>query len=91
MEPLDSKRLDMRPESLSPLTLDEHRELGRELKLAGSRLRELELLITRVYGANSRASFSFVKAAESMERLQMELDAQAQADFPGLVTDGLYL
>jgi hypothetical protein len=81
----------MRPETLFPLTLDEHRELGRELKLAGARLRELERLVTSVYGPNSRASFSFIKAAEAVERLQQEMDTQAQADHPGFSTDGLYL
>ena len=83
--------LDMRPGTLLPLTLEEHRELGQELRLAGARLHELERLITSVYGPNSRASFAFLKTTEAVERLLQEMDAQAQADLPGSVTGGLYL
>ena len=81
----------MRPGTVLPLTLDEHRELGQELKLTGARLRELERLVTSVYGPNSRASFAFIKITEAVERLRQEMDAQAQADLPGHMTDGLYL
>jgi hypothetical protein len=91
VEQRDSMDLDMRPETLLPLTLEEHRELGQELRIAGARLRELERLITSVYGPNSRASFGFSKLSEAVERLQQEMEAQAQADLPGFITERLYL
>ncbi|MGA3095272.1 MAG: hypothetical protein ABSF25_02360 [Bryobacteraceae bacterium] len=80
----------MRPESLNPLTLEEHRELGAELRGTRSRLRELCELVISVYGPQTRAAFEFVKTAESVDRLCQDLQAQAARDWPGHHTDGFY-
>ena len=59
----------MRPRSRQedpiPLTIDEHRELGREMKATAQRLRALCELVVSVYGPANRASFSFLKALEA--------------------------
>ncbi|SPF55778.1 conserved hypothetical protein [Candidatus Sulfopaludibacter sp. SbA4] len=81
----------MRPETLLPLTLDEHRELGRELRRTSTRLRELCKMTVGAYGPNSHAAFSFAKAVESLERLSKDMQAQAAHDCPGLPTDHLYV
>jgi hypothetical protein len=73
----------IRPDKASPLTAEEHADLGHEIKLVGTRLRELERLVTSVYGPGNQAAFSFVKAVESIERLQDDLEAQAALDVPG--------
>ena len=80
----------MRPESLNPLTLEEHRELGAELRGMRSRLHELSALVMEVYGPQNRAAFDFVKIAESMDRLCQDIEAQAGHDWPGHPTRGLY-
>ncbi len=80
----------MRPESLNPLTLEEHRELGAELRGTRLRLRELCALVVSVYGPQNRAAFDFVKTAESMDRLCQDMQAQAALDCPGHPTEGFY-
>jgi hypothetical protein len=80
----------MRPESLLPLTLQEHRELGREIRQASVRLRELEHLVNSVYGPSNPASYAFAKAVEAIVRLQADLENQAGEDLPGFIVDGLY-
>ena len=53
------------------------------------RLRVLCELVVGVYGPQSRAAFSFLRAMEDVERLNQDLNTQATHDgFPG--TD-LYL
>jgi len=81
----------MRPERVVPLNAEEHRHLGREIKLASARLRELERLVNSVYGPNNQAAFSFGKMVEAMVRLQHDLQAQAEADLPGYITDSFYV
>jgi hypothetical protein len=80
----------MHPENVIPLTLDEHRELGREMKAATIRLRSLCDLIANVYGLNNPAAFSFLKAMEAMDRLNADLASQASRDLPGISHDDLY-
>lgn len=81
----------MRPETSTPLTLEEHRELSRELRAARARLRELCNVVVSVYGPNNRAAFSFLKITEGMERLCQDLQAQVSQDYRGYDVDDLYL
>ena len=80
----------MRPETFLPLTLEEHRELGLELKKASARLRELAALVQTVYGPQNQAAFTFQRLTDSLDRLCGDLQAQANEDLPGFNTDGLY-
>jgi hypothetical protein len=80
----------MRPAESIPLTLEEHRELGAELRRSRARIQELCALVTEVYGANNQAAFSFSKAAEALERLCVDMQAQAVRDLPGFRADGFY-
>jgi hypothetical protein len=81
----------MRPETSTPLTLEEHRELSREIRAARARLRELCNVVVGVYGPNNRAAFSFLKITEGMERLCQDLQAQVSQDYRGQGVDDLYL
>jgi hypothetical protein len=85
----------MRPRSRQedpiPLTIDEHRELGREMKATAQRLRALCELVVSVYGPANRASFSFLKALEAIELLEQDLATQAMHDLPGYPSNDLYL
>ena len=81
----------MRPETSTPLTLEEHRELSREVRAARARLRELCNVVVGVYGPNNRAAFSFLKITDAMERLSQDLQAQVAQDYPGSSLDDLYL
>jgi hypothetical protein len=74
-----------------PLTIEEHLELGRELRIADARLRELCELVTVIYGAESRVAFLFRKAAESVSRVRQEMQTQAALDVPGEAGDQIYL
>ncbi len=74
----------------TPLTVAEHRELGYELRKNRVRLRELCGLIMEVYGPNTRAYYSFQKAAETLEQLCADMQTQAMRDHPGFPTDNLY-
>lgn len=73
----------MRSESQMPLTLEEHREMSRELRRTNARLRELCGVVADAYGANHRAAFTFAKVVESMDRLCKDMQAQAAQDCPG--------
>jgi len=81
----------MRPETQSPLTFDEHREMGQELRAAKARVRELCNVVVSIYGPNNQASFTFLKVAESMDRLCKDMQAQAERDCPGIRINGMYL
>jgi hypothetical protein len=81
----------MRPETSIPLTLEEHRELSREVRAARARLRELCNVVVGVYGPNNRAAFSFLKITDAMERLSQDLQAQVAQDYPGSSVDDFYL
>ena len=73
-----------------PLTLEEHRELAAEMRSVNARLHELCKVVVGVYGPNTQAAFSFMKASEQVERLCQDLQAQAAKDLPGYPVDGLY-
>ena len=81
----------MRQQAPVPLTLEEHRELGREMRAANARLQELCKVVVSVYGPNNQASFTFLKVAENLGRLCQDLQAQAAQDLPGYSVEGLYL
>ncbi len=80
----------MRPENYIPLTIDEHKEMGREMKAATERLRSLCDLIVNLYGVNNRAAFSFLKALEALDRTREDLQSQAMVDQPGHLNDNFY-
>jgi hypothetical protein len=80
----------MNPETQNPLTLEEHRELGREMSATNARVRELCHLVASVYGPQNRAGFSALKATAAIERLCQDLQAQATVDHPGLATEKFY-
>ena len=81
----------MRPQAPVPLTLEEHRELGSEMRAVNARVQELCKVVVSVYGPNNQASFTFLKVADAMERLCQDLQSQAAKDLPGYPTDGFYL
>jgi hypothetical protein len=69
---------------VNAFTLDEHRELSREMRQTTRRLRTLCELAVNVYGPQSRLAFSFQRAIEDVERLNQDLKVQATQDgFPG--------
>ncbi len=74
----------------APLTLEEHRELGTELRKTRSRMHELCRLVDELYGPNNRATFAFVKLTEAMDRLCADMQTQAERDVPGHETSGFY-
>jgi hypothetical protein len=80
----------MRPETPHPLTPEEHRRLGLELRAANARLHLLCDLVVGVYGSNNRAAFSFQKAAEAMDRLCVDLETQAMRDGGGQKPTNFY-
>ncbi len=81
----------MRPEAPNPLTLEEHRQLGKELRAANARLHQLCDLLVSVYGPNNRAAFSFQKATEAMDRLCADMETQATKDGAGFAGETFYL
>ena len=81
----------MRLETSDHLTLEEHRELSREIRAARIRMRELCSVVAGVYGPNNRAAFSFLRTVDDMDRLCQDLQAQASRDYPGFGVDNLYL
>ena len=74
----------------SPLTYDEHRQLGQEIQKARQRLLELAKVVQQVYGPHNRSSSAFQKLNEAMERLCAELGCQAVDDCPGKNAGELY-
>ncbi|MGB9456140.1 MAG: hypothetical protein WCB12_08865 [Bryobacteraceae bacterium] len=70
----------MRTGSPQPLTREEHLELGRELKKARVRLKELAAMVVDVYGPQNHAALAFQKIVESLETLSGDLQAQAAED-----------
>ena len=81
----------MRPQTSAPLTLEEHRELGAEMRRMNSRLQELCKLVVSVYGPNCPAAFTFTKTAGNLDKLCLDLQAQVGRDYPGYSTDGFYV
>jgi hypothetical protein len=80
----------MRATTPNPLTLEEHRDLGNELRRTRARMHELCNLVVEVYGPNDQAAFTFLKAAEDIDRLCADLQNRAAHDWPGHATDGFY-
>ena len=80
----------MKPENSLPLTLEEHRELGREMTLIVRRMRTLCDLVVGVYGPQNPAAFNFLRAMEAFNRLNQEMQNQAARDLPGYPLDDLY-
>jgi hypothetical protein len=80
----------MRPGQSQPLTREEHLELGRELKLARTKLGELAALVVDVYGPQNHAAFTFQKIIESLDTLTEDMQVQAAEDLRGQSVDGLY-
>jgi hypothetical protein len=80
----------VRPTTPNPLTLEEHRELGMEVRKIRARIHELCNLVVDVYGPNDQAAFTFLKVAEAIDRLRADMQIQAAHDWPGHSTDGFY-
>jgi hypothetical protein len=80
----------MRPQTPVPLTLEEHRELGAEMRALNQRLQDLCKMVLHVYGPSAQASFAFVKAAEQVYQLCQDLQVQAARDLPGQSVEGFY-
>jgi hypothetical protein len=78
-------------ENVISLTIDEHRELGREMKATVRRLRAFCDLVVEVYGPANRAAFSFIRAMDAIEHLEQDLATQAAQDLPGCSVNDLYL
>ena len=55
-----------------------------------ARLRSLCDLIVQVYGPNSIPAFTFLKAMETLDRVNYELQTQATLDLPGHEKDVFY-
>ena len=81
----------MHPETSTPLTLEEHLELSREIRAVRVRMRELCDLVVGVYGPNNRAAFSFLRTVDLMDRLCQNLQTQVSQDYPIPDVDDLYL
>jgi hypothetical protein len=81
----------MTPQTPNPLTLEEHRELGREMSATNARLRELCRLVASIYGPQNHAAFSALRATAAMERLCQDLQTQVTLDYPGFATEKFYL
>jgi len=80
----------MRQGTPIPLSLEEHRELGLELRTTCAKLHQLCELVVSVYGSNTQAAFTFTKLTEAAERLLLDMQAQASHDHPGYPTEDLY-
>jgi hypothetical protein len=73
------------------LNLEEHGQLGDELRKTSIRLRQLCGLVTDVYGSNSLPSVSFVRTIDAIERLRAEMEVQAAQDLQRYAEKNLYL
>jgi hypothetical protein len=73
------------------LTIDEHIELGNELKKTTARMRQLCGLVVSVYGPQSLPGFGFMRTMETLDRLRAEMEAQAARDLQGYASKNLYL
>jgi hypothetical protein len=80
----------MRPPQPQPLTREEHLELGRELRQARTKLRELATLVVEVYGPQNHAALDFWRITEALDALSVDMQAQAAEDLRGQSVDGIY-
>jgi hypothetical protein len=75
---------------VNPLTFEEHRELAQEIIRARTRLLELSNVLSTVYGPESEAALAFQTMTEALERVCLEMQAQAELDCPGLNASSFY-
>ena len=80
----------MQTQASTPLTLEEHRELGKAVGAVTGRLHELCDLVLNVYGPNNQAAFTFVNVTQQLDRLCQDLQSQARKDLPGFEVEKLY-
>ena len=80
----------MRPGTPIPLTLEEHRDLGNEIRKTRAHMHQLCNLVVGVYGPQAQVAFTFAKAVEALDRLSNDLRAQATQDLPGYPVERLY-
>ena len=73
------------------LNIEEHAELGSELRKASARLRQLCGLVVGVYGPESLPSLGFLRTIDAIERLRAEMEVQAAQDLQRYVEKNLYL
>jgi hypothetical protein len=76
---------------VAPLTLEEHRDLGNEMRRTSARLRELCSLVVEVYGSQSQAGNSFLQAVEAIEQLRQDMEDQGTQDLMHYGALKLYL
>ncbi len=75
---------------VNPLSFEEHRDLGREVLKTRARMLHVASVVASVYGPQSRTAFTFAKVNEAMDKLCVEMQAQAEQDCPGLNTSSFY-
>ena len=75
---------------MNPLTYEEHEEFGRELQKTKARLIQLASVVGGIYGPHSRSTFSFQKLIDAIERVCLDMEAQAEVDCPGLKAGRFY-
>lgn len=75
---------------VTPLTYEEHRDLGREMTKTRTRLQHLGSVVESVYGPQSLPAFQFKKLNAAMQKACEELQAQADKDCPGLDASTFY-
>jgi hypothetical protein len=73
------------------LNIDEHAQLGDELRKTSTRLRQLCGLVADVYGSESMPAVSFVRTIDAIERLRAEMEVQAAQDLQRYAEKNLYL
>jgi len=66
----------------SPLSAEEHRELGDELRKTQERLHALYEMLSGVYGPDHYTAFSFQRVNTSLQELRRDLETQAADDCP---------
>lgn len=64
----------------APLTLDEHRELGRQLQEMHNLLVRAHVKLANGYPANSKVVNRVARATQALDSLRSELDEQALTD-----------
>ena len=77
-------------EQTEPLTFEEHRQMGGELRGMTARIRELHRLAQDVYGGESPAAARFGETLEALVHLCDGMQAQAATDLSEHQARGLY-
>ena len=73
------------------LNIEEHTQLGAELKKASARLRQLCGLVVNMYGSESLPALHFLRTMDAVERLRAEMEVQAAHDLQRYSEKNLYL